>query len=33
MSPRSMKPKTAMPDLGLSGQQAKDVAAYLETLR
>lgn len=33
MSPPSMKPKTAMPDLGLSQQQARDVAAYLETLR
>lgn len=31
--PQSMKPKTAMPDLGLSDQQARDVAAYLETLR
>ena len=33
MSPTSMKPKTAMPDLGLSQQQARDVAAYLYTLR
>lgn len=33
MSPRSMKPKTAMPDLGLTEQQARDVAAYLYTLR
>jgi cytochrome c2 len=32
-SPTSMKPATAMPDLGLSEQQARDVAAYLETLR
>lgn len=32
-SPTSMKPATAMPDLGLSQQQARDVAAYLETLR
>lgn len=32
-SPTSMKPKTAMPDLGLSEQQARDAAAYLETLR
>lgn len=32
-SPTSMKPATAMPDLGLSNQQARDVAAYLETLR
>jgi cytochrome c len=33
MSPTSMKPATAMPDLGLSEQQARDAAAYLETLR
>jgi len=33
MSPTSMKPKTAMPDLGLTQQQARDVSAYLETLR
>lgn len=33
MSPRALKPKTAMPDLGLTVQQAKDVTAYLETLR
>ena len=32
-APTSMKPKTAMPDLGLSEQQARDAAAYLETLR
>lgn len=32
-SPKSMKPKTAMPDLGLTDQQARDVAAYLENLR
>lgn len=32
-SPTSMKPKTAMPDLGLTEQQAHDAAAYLETLR
>lgn len=32
-SPTSMKPKTAMPDLGLSEEQARDVAAYLDTLR
>jgi cytochrome c len=31
-SPTSMKPKTAMPDLGLSEQQARDAAAYLYTL-
>ena len=33
MSPTSMKPKTAMPDLGLSEQQARDVGAYLYTLQ
>lgn len=33
MSPQSMKPGTAMPDLGLDERQARDVAAYLETLR
>ena len=33
MNPQSMKPKTAMPELGLSEQQARDVAAYLYTLR
>lgn len=33
LSPQTMKPKTAMPDLGLSQQQAQDVAAYLYTLR
>jgi cytochrome c len=33
MSPQTMKPKTAMPSLGLSGPQADDVAAYLESLR
>jgi cytochrome c1 len=32
-SPTSMKPKTAMPDLGLTQTQATDVAAYLQTLR
>jgi cytochrome c1 len=31
--PQAMKPKTAMPDLGLSDQQARDVAAYLYKLR
>ncbi len=33
MSPQTMKPRTAMPALGLSEQQARDVAAYLYTLR
>jgi cytochrome c2 len=32
MNPEEMKPRTAMPDLGLSKQQARDVAAYLYTL-
>jgi cytochrome c2 len=32
MAPTSMKPKTAMPVLGLNQQQARDVTAYLETL-
>lgn len=32
-SPQSIEPKTAMPTLGLSDQQARDVAAYLYTLR
>jgi cytochrome c1 len=32
-SPQSVEPKTAMPNLGLSDQQARDVAAYLYTLR
>ena len=33
MAPQTMKPKTAMPSLGLSEPQARDVAAYLETLQ
>jgi cytochrome c1 len=33
MSPQSMKPKTAMPTLGLSEPQARNIAAYLETLK
>jgi len=33
LSPPSMKPKTAMPQLGLTDQQARDAAAYLYTLR
>ena len=32
MSPTSMKPKTAMPDMGLSEQESRDAAAYLYTL-
>jgi cytochrome c1 len=31
--PQSIEPGTAMPDLGLNEQQARDVAAYLYTLR
>lgn len=33
MSPKSMKPDTAMPDLGIDQQQARDIASYLETLQ
>lgn len=33
MNPPSIEPGTAMPKLGLSEQQARDVAAYLYTLR
>ncbi len=33
MSPKSVEPGTAMPTLGLSEQDARDVAAYLYTLR
>ncbi len=33
MNPPAMKPKTAMPLLGLSEDQARDAAAYLENLR
>lgn len=32
-SPQSVEPHTAMPNLGLSEQQARDVAAYLYTLQ
>jgi cytochrome c1 len=32
-SPQSIEPGTAMPTLGLSDQEARDVAAYLYTLR
>lgn len=31
--PKSVEPGTAMPDLGLTDDQAQDVAAYLYTLR
>jgi cytochrome c1 len=33
MSPQSINPNTAMPNLGLNEQQARDVAAYLYTLQ
>jgi cytochrome c len=33
MEPQAMKPKTAMPTLGLNEGQARDAAAYLETLQ
>jgi cytochrome c len=32
MDPRSVEPETAMPDLGIDEQQARDIAAYLFTL-
>jgi len=31
--PHSVEPKTAMPDMGVSEQDAKDLAAFLYTLR
>lgn len=31
--PKAVEPGTAMPDLGLSDEQARDIAAYLYTLR
>ena len=31
-SPQAVKPGTAMPDLAVSARDAKDMAAYLETL-
>lgn len=31
--PRRLNPQTAMPDLGLSERDARDIAAYLHTLR
>ena len=33
LSPQGIEPHTAMPNVGLSDQQARDVAAYLFTLR
>lgn len=32
-NPKAIEPKNAMPDLGLSKEQATDIAAYLYTLR
>jgi cytochrome c len=32
-APTSMKPKTDMPDLGISEQQSRDVAQYIESLQ
>ena len=32
-SPQSVEPKTAMPELGVSQQQARDIAAYLYGLQ
>jgi cytochrome c1 len=32
-APQAAVPGNAMPDMGLSEQQARDAAAYLETLR
>src|SRR4051794_14604409 len=32
-SPQTMKPGTAMPDLGVTERDARDLAAYLATLR
>ena len=33
LNPPSVEPGTAMPDLGLTDQQAHDIAAYLYTLQ
>lgn len=33
MNPQSINPNTAMPNLGINAQQARDVAAYLYTLQ
>lgn len=32
VNPRAVEPATAMPNLGLSTEQAQNIAAYLETL-
>jgi cytochrome c1 len=31
--PREVEPKTAMPELGVTDRDARDIAAYLYTLR
>ncbi len=33
MHPRQIRPNTAMPEMGVTGQDARDIAAYLYTLR
>lgn len=33
MDPQQVDPETAMPDLGVSAQEARDIAAYLLSLR
>lgn len=33
LNPKTVEPKTAMPDLGVTPSQAQDAAAYLYTLR
>lgn len=33
LHPQGVKPGTAMPDMGVSDQEARDIAAYLFTLR
>ena len=32
-SPQAVRPATAMPDLGITAQDARDIAAYLAELR
>jgi cytochrome c2 len=32
-NPKSVNPKTAMPNLGVTGQDAADIAAYLYTIK
>jgi cytochrome c1 len=33
VNPQAVEPATAMPNLGLSQEQAQDIAAYLYTLQ